>query len=407
MKQSHTVLHPCLMRNKIQHYQWGSKGKDAFIPRLLCLEPENDKPYAELWIGVHPNAPSEIFIDNRWQVLPDVLRTRAVDILGNEVIAKFGPTVPFLLKVLSAAEALSIQAHPNKQQAGQLHQRDPEHYPDDNHKPEIAVAVTSLTALVGFRTIPEIQSVLSTYPPIAEFAGESAHAFQQLVRGDDGRDALKALYANIMNRAISQPDDLEQALHTLEQQCRRTERPSEQERLFLELRSRYGTDVGLFSLFLLSLVHLQAGEAVFLPAGVPHAYLKGDIVECMANSDNVVRAGLTPKFKDVATLVDILTFETAPIPIMRPDPARQVQHYSAPVDEFLLSRFHIGKNEKRTVSTYGKLQILLILDGSISLQGDDHEQRYHSGQSVLVPATTQSYHIVSHEHSTIFLVNIP
>lgn len=136
---------PYLLKNKVQHYKWGAIGTMAYIPQLLGEKAESDKPYAELWIGAHPSFSSEIVIDEVAFPLYDIIQKFPKEILGEYVLNNYSKNLPFLFKVLSAAEALSIQAHPNKQQAISLYARDPEHYPDDNHKPEIAIALDELT----------------------------------------------------------------------------------------------------------------------------------------------------------------------------------------------------------------------------------------------------------------------
>ena len=156
---------PFRLLNKIQHYAWGARNEQAFIAKLLQLEVEKDKPYAELWMGTHPNAPSAVEINDQEKIpLDRFIKQFPKEVLGQKVIERFGVQLPFLFKVLSAGEALSIQAHPNKEQAAMLHQRDPEHYPDDNHKPEIAIALDQLTALVGFRPLTAVSYTHLTLP---------------------------------------------------------------------------------------------------------------------------------------------------------------------------------------------------------------------------------------------------
>ena len=144
------------MKNKIQHYALGGKGESAYIPRLIGIIPERDKPYAELWMGVHPNAPSYVEIDHSFILLDQLIRENPEEMLGKSVSNTYSNSLPFLLKVLSAEEALSIQVHPTKEQAKILHQKDSKFYPDDNHKPEIAIALDSHLAIVGFKPYPEL-----------------------------------------------------------------------------------------------------------------------------------------------------------------------------------------------------------------------------------------------------------
>ena len=144
---------PFKLISKIQYYDWGTKNAAAFIPSFLGIPAEKDRPYAELWIGAHPTAPSEILLNGQPVPLDKAIESAPREILGEDVARRFGGKLPFLLKVLSAGAPLSIQTHPNKEQAHRLHAKDPAHYPDDNHKPEIAIALDGLTAIAGFGSL--------------------------------------------------------------------------------------------------------------------------------------------------------------------------------------------------------------------------------------------------------------
>ncbi|MFP4547915.1 MAG: mannose-6-phosphate isomerase, class I [Fidelibacterota bacterium] len=391
---------PYRLNNEIQTYAWGQCGEKAFIPKLLGLKPEPGTAYAELWIGAHPKAPSKVDDTS----LPEFIRRYPKEILGSDKARKFDNQLPFLLKVLSAGEALSIQAHPNKSQAEELHRLDPEHYPDDNHKPEIAIALTKLTALVGFKKIKAIKQILNDYPPIHAFISADAHTTISATRND--REWIRLLYSEIMNKAEEKETELEKVLQDMDLFLKNKEDLSEQDLLYLQLRQKYGNDVGLFSIYLLNLVHLKKGEAVFLKAGIPHAYLKGNIIECMANSDNVVRAGLTPKFKDIGTLVDILTYETGLPNIIQPDAGSHDIFYHVPTPEFALRQRILSTGQKRDVKNI-EMEILLITDGQITLSGTDFDMTLKKGETVLIPAALSEYTITTDIAATIFAAFIP
>jgi mannose-6-phosphate isomerase len=163
----------------------------------------------------------------------------------------------------------------------------------------------------------------------------------------------------------------------------------------------------LFTIFLLNLVHLDAGQGIFTEAGIPHAYLKGNIVECMANSDNVVRAGLTPKFKDVETLVDILTYEMGPPPIIEGDTDAAETIYQTPVDEFQVSRLRMQPGQERAESTGGGPQILLVTAGDVLIDWDGGEAAFGRGQSVLLPAFLNRFKLKATASSELFRVQVP
>jgi mannose-6-phosphate isomerase len=399
---------PYLLENPIQHYEWGTRNDEAYLSHLTGIPAENNKPYAELWIGAHPNAPSMIKLDGEMTPLPEILRQSAKAILGKQVTDKFKKKLPYLLKVLSIGEALSIQAHPNKNQANKLHRRDPKNYPDDNHKPEIAIAITTLTALVGFRPMKEIVAMIHQHPSIMDIVGKKAAEAMTKDVSTPEPERLRQFYSALMKNSLRDERMLNIALTEIDQQCQAKAELTEQEVLFLSLREKYGNDVGLFSLFLLNLIHLQPGEAVFLATGIPHAYLKGDIVECMANSDNVVRAGLTPKFKDVATLLEILTFETTPITIFQRAKNSPETRYPVPASEFCLSRYHYSAGAAKAEQTQGKPHILLAIEGDVMLSwGEQSTLACRRGQSLLVPAILESYTIQFTTDALLFKVEIP
>jgi len=279
-------------------------------------------------MGTHPSNPSRDLSSGR--TLLDLISDDPIALLSAPVAARFANNVPFLFKVLSINKALSIQAHPNKTLAAQLHARDPAHYPDNNHKPEMAIAITPFEGLCGFRPLAEIAHFLDTVGPLRAIVGEhTAAEFIRVVTAEAAptqvtpelKALLRTTFAALMQAA---PD-------TLAEQVPKLVALAEAEgaafagggvastsgeilsSLVARLHAAYAVDVGLFVLFFLNFVTLAPGEALFLVADDIHAYLSGDIIECMAASDNVVRAGLTPKFKDVPTLIDMLTYNFAPI----------------------------------------------------------------------------------------------
>lgn len=280
-------------------------------------------------MGTHPSNPSKDLTTGR--SLLDLIQDNS-QLMSPAVAKKFGEKLPFLFKVLSANKALSIQAHPNKKLAEQLHQKDPKNYPDDNHKPEMTIAITPFDGLCGFRPLAEIAHFLQTVPTLRQLVGEEAAAhFEQTIQGQDtaADDAAAAQNKAALQRAFtalmqSSPADIDSLAPQLIQQAT-TERANfagggvtatsgaDLAALLLRLNTQFPSDLGLFVTFFLNYIQLQPGEALYLRADDIHAYLAGDIIECMAASDNVVRAGFTPKFKDVATLTQMLTYSYAPI----------------------------------------------------------------------------------------------
>jgi len=406
---------PYLLKNPIQHYEWGTRGEDAFIPNLLGFEAENNRPYAELWMGSHPKASSEVILEDKSILLNQLILQHPIEILGKKVAKKFSGKLPFLFKVLSAGEILSIQAHPNKAQAKWLHERDPEHYPDGNHKPEVAIALDSLTALVGFKSFPDILQTLERYPEMTDFIGRSIfnRSMRSIEPSSQGqRELVRELYSTLLIRSVTHGLELEQSINQLNERLCRSRKLRLEEELFIELREKYtGPDVGLFTIFLLNLIQLKKGQGVFLKAGIPHAYLKGNIVECMANSDNVVRVGLTPKFTDVKTLIDILTYELHSISVLGEKSDLREIVYETPAHEFQVSRCEIESDQKKVEITGYKPEILLVTEGQIRIHWENDSKKdvkiFKKGQSILIPALLREYRIHAECRSEYFKVEVP
>ncbi|KAL2758618.1 hypothetical protein ACRALDRAFT_2040755 [Sodiomyces alcalophilus JCM 7366] len=359
----------------VNSYEWGKKGSESAAARYAAATPtddfsiQHDKPYAELWMGTHPNNPSKDLATGR--PLTDLVQENA-QLLSSSVMAKYGPQLPFLLKVLSIDKALSIQAHPNKRLAEQLHARDPKKYPDANHKPEMTIAITPFEGLCGFRPLNEIAHFLKTVQPLRalvkpdkadEFVSSietsTAGASEEVRRHN--KTALQHVFASLLSAT---PEEIRTETANLLAQVRSEGdnfaaggTPSSSGAVLSELVTRlnrqFPDDIGLFVFFFLNYVRLAPGEALFLVADDIHAYLSGDVIECMASSDNVVRAGFTPKFRDVTTLVDMLTYNTAPIEDQKLHPTEypyatlnraaysagsSIALYDPPIEEFSIVR---------------------------------------------------------------------
>ncbi|MGC9523595.1 MAG: mannose-6-phosphate isomerase, class I [Anaerolineae bacterium] len=408
---------PYRMHNQIQHYAWGKRNGDALIPALLGIDPEPGIPYAELWMGAHPKAPSEIELPDGTTVpLNEWIAAHPEATLGPEVMATYRE-LPFLLKILSAAESLSIQAHPTKAEAERLHALDPEHYPDTNHKPELAIALDGLTALTGFKPFPELQEVLTRYPEIAEFVG--APVANAILEAEDPtleeqKALARELFTAMIERAEADPDALMAAVDKLVSRLTAWfEGLREVEIRFLELQQRYGSrDIGLFALFLLNLIDLAPGEGLFTDAGVPHAYLSGNIIECMANSDNVVRVGLTPKFRDPQALLDIVDVTPKRPDILSGHPQmdrggmiRAV--YETPAQEFEVHRWCLAPGTERDMEKGTGPAILLVIEGALDISWGDGHETFRQGEVVFLPACLPGYRVHARDGVEIFQADVP
>ena len=325
----------------VQTYAWGKVGSSSEVARLAegkaCREfsLKEDTNYAELWMGIHPNGPARLVLED--QLLAEYIEKNP-DCLGKKIEERFGATLPFLFKVLSVNKALSIQAHPNKSHAEQLHAERPNIYKDPNHKPEIAVALTQFEGLCGFRPLEEIQTFLQTVPELREAVTE--HQALLAATNQSYEQQLRQAFQSLM---VCSPDLLKEQLEALQSRLAAESSSCPVSALFLRLHSQYPGDVGCFVIYFLNHLQLLPGEAMFLGPNVPHAYLSGDCVEVMANSDNVVRAGLTPKLIDVPTLVSMLDY-TCTGPLTRKFSADSelssdlCQEFDPPVPDFSVAR---------------------------------------------------------------------
>jgi len=295
--------HVFTLRCKVQNYAWGKKGLESTVAQLQSFTEDItrklDLPFAELWMGTHSSGPSWIQTRSGSRQLFSEHLMQNTNSLGPRFLDRFNIELglPFLFKVLSVETALSIQAHPDKKLAEKLHTRFPDVYKDDNHKPELACALTHFEALCEFRPVIEIAGFLSSVSEFRSVIGEEAASrFENFVASPDVEDiklrkaALKKLYARLMSCAA---DDVKACLLRMVNRLNGLgDEQSEFDKLLLRVYGQYPGDIGVFSLFFLNYVTLQPGEALYLGPNLPHAYLSGDCVEIMATSDNVVRAGL-------------------------------------------------------------------------------------------------------------------
>ncbi|MDX7899709.1 mannose-6-phosphate isomerase, class I [Aeromonas media] len=378
-----------LMQNPIQGYDWGSH--DA-LTTLFGVPNPAGKPQAELWMGAHPNGCSEVTLAGNVQRLSTLIERAPAAVLGDATVARFG-SLPFLFKVLCAEKALSIQVHPSKAQAEAGFAKeeaagiDPKaanrNYKDPNHKPELVFALTPYQAMNGFRAIPAILALFDRMglPALAELTealrqsqdeAGLQHFFHQLLvlEGTRKEEALVGLLAY----AAAHQDEETFALIT-------------------SLAAQYPGDVGLFSPLLLNVVTLQPGQAMYLDACTPHAYVRGTGLEIMANSDNVLRAGLTPKYIDVAELLDCTRCLPKPDDqiLLAPHLDGAVQHFEVPVPDFTFSVYPAGEHALTTASA----EILFAIDGTVTLQQGEQSLRLEKGQSAFVPAATGHYRLLA------------
>jgi mannose-6-phosphate isomerase len=397
---------PYRLENTIQHYSWGTRDRDALIPRLLGIKPEAGVPYAELWMGAHSRGPSKIRLGDRMISLRELIRRFPEEALGQAADGRYQAQLPFLFKVISVGESLSIQAHPARDQAAQLHRRDPEHYPDANHKPEVAIALDSLDLLAGFKSWPELVTLLNDYPEIVRFIDWPVPQ-----SGNDtpekSHSNLQELIGALLRKITQDPEALESTLEELSRRAGSSPR-GEEDRLFLQLREKYtGPDPGLLLLYFMQRRRLERGRAIFLKPGVPHAYLYGNIVEIMANSDNVIRAGLTPKYTDIPALTEILDFRgDLSLEFDAVDKTGE-KSYPIPVDEFRVAELVVRPGEERRIVSGNVPEILLIYQGSGWIGTGEEKKEISAGASFFIPAVLSAYQILAGGGTRVFRVSVP
>ena len=383
----------------IMPYAWGSR---TAIAEMTGRPAPSSGPEAELWMGAHPVAPSRLLRgETAPQSLADVIDHGPAAELGTEVVAAFGPRLPFLLKVLAAAQPLSLQAHPNEAQAragfededrrGIPRDAPTRSYRDTSHKPELLCAVVPVDALCGFRRISD---TLRLFDELA--VNEAEPVIAALRHSPDDR-GLEATLRAIMS--LSREVGARMVTAVVEACERCAARPgaefAREQAWAQKLNALYPGDVGVVSALLLNLVHLQPGEALYLDAGNLHAYLSGVGIEIMASSDNVLRGGLTQKHVDVPELMRVLDFHDGPVAPVR---ARAVDAHErvwdTPAREFRLSALDLGAGAEISRDVRGP-EILLCTAGSVTIRPGDGsgERALARGRSAFVPASTGSYRV--------------
>lgn len=388
----------------IQPYAWGDRNA---IAAIQGREP-SDEPEAELWLGAHPVAPSRL--DETGRTLLDAVDADPTTVLGPAVADRFG-RFPFLLKILAAAEPLSIQAHPSLDQARAGFEREgandvawdaPERtYRDDNHKPEIICALTRFEAKCGFRELPATLGFLDALTTASASADGGRWGGLETLTGilrshtdhrravSDGlawllrldpaaAEAIVAAATRGAERLLAGPLAAELA-------------PFRSDLAWVDrLRAHYPGDAGVVVALLLNHVVLEPGEALFLEAGNLHSYLRGTGVELMANSDNVVRGGLTPKHVDVDELCAVVDTTPAAAPVQRP--SGPVHTYATPVPDMSLTRLADSASAEFTPTGP---EIVLVTAGTVTLRdcATDDPVPIGAGHAAFVAGTEDRYRV--------------
>ncbi|MFN2457819.1 MAG: mannose-6-phosphate isomerase, class I [Chitinophagaceae bacterium] len=415
-----------LLKGKMQHYSWG--GYD-FLPQLLGLENDEQKPFAEYWLGAHPNHLTTIENDGQQISLHDFISQNKTYILGETVAKQFG-ALPYLFKVLDVRQMLSIQVHPNKKSAEAGFEKENaagipvnvphRNYKDDNHKPELMIALNDFWLLHGFKPEEELKKILSSNP---EFN------FLLNIFGDGD---YKSLYEKVMLMEQQQVNNILQPLVSrILPLYKNGSLKKDQEdfwaaRAAETFRKNNNYDRGIFSIYFFNLVQLQKGEGIYQRARLPHAYLEGQNVEAMANSDNVLRAGLTDKHIDVKELIKNVKFDATQPKVIGSSSVQDEVTYSSSAEEFEVDYYNISTGETAEYSqSFGDIvtkrvtlstevrefetssaEIILVLNGQAKLSSEFHELTLHKGNAALIIADTY-YTLWVSSHLELFRVSVP
>jgi len=379
------------LKGIVKHYDWGGT---SFIPTLLNMSNAESKPFAEYWLGAHDTDSSILVLKNTEIKLNQFIAANTESILGKSISKRFG-RLPYLLKVLDVKDMLSIQVHPSRHEAEiEFARENKEHIPinaqhrnykDDNHKPELMVALNDFWLLHGFKPVKKLRETLektTELKPLLEIF--DATGYDQLYKTvmEMPQESVNRLLQPLLDRIISlyQKGQLAKDLEDFWAA-----------RAALTFNSDNKIDRGIFSIYFFNLLHLKKGEGIFQDAGVPHAYLEGQNVEIMANSDNVLRGGLTTKHIDVNELMKHVKFEETIPRILHPEKNDKEKIYRTAAPDFKLSRFKLNKSESATFDSVTG-EILLAMDGNVVIKSNEEELDLSKGGAAF---------IISHQHISI------
>jgi len=385
------------IENVLRDYAWGSTTAIA----SLLGRPESGRPEAELWIGAHPDSPSVAHVpeDRTTSPLDALVSSDPEHFLGAESVAAFGPRLPFLAKILAAAQPLSLQVHPSLEQAREGFARengaglDPHapdrNYKDDNHKPEMIFALTPFEALCGFRPAAEthriLQHIAGMFPGREQTPALVNALLDDLAAGDEGA-GLRQAFERLITGGQSVAGETALVVEAL--LSGGSLEPFQAELgTVISLNEKYPGDPGVLISLLLNRISLKPGEAVYLPAGNVHAYLHGLGVEVMASSDNVLRGGLTPKHVDVPELLRTIDFHPVAVPMLAAERTVMDQElFRPPFREFQLQRIELGPGSGPVPLAQSGAAVVIVVAGSVYLDSPKGDLELSRGGSAFIAA---------------------
>lgn len=403
------------IKGAIQNYAWGGK---EFIPKLMGLQNVDSQPFAEIWLGAHQRGPAMLKINGKEISLKDFLEKNP-NALGEKVINDFGKTLPYLFKVLDVNQMLSIQTHPTKQAAEIGYYAEEKagipitafnrNYKDDNHKPEVMVAMSEFWLLHGFKSLEAIEGVLKSVP---EF--KMLLEYYQRILQKEVDTKLFHFYKNLMEMSQKTVDEILKPLgERLSLAFSKDEIEKSNPDYWAALAFRDNMlkgghfDRGIFSIYIFNLVCLQKGEGIFQDAGIPHAYLEGVNMELMANSDNVFRGGLTVKHVDVKELLQHMVFEpVTPNILTGTEVERGVKVYKTPAPDFELTRILLKDFQLYHCTKTKSPETLIVMQGEVILQSGNEEFRLGRGEAFFASSESE-YTLMSDGTSVVFKAAVP
>tara|TARA_B100000809_G_scaffold144339_1_gene141925 strand:+ start:15975 stop:17177 length:1203 start_codon:yes stop_codon:yes gene_type:complete len=394
------------LTGRIQNYAWGGF---EFISELLGKEKSNE-PSAEYWLGAHVNAPSTILTSDGERALNDYIDSNTIEKLGKKIAVNFG-RLPFLFKVLDVCKMLSIQVHPSKIEAEKGFRFENEqgipltaanrNYKDDNHKPEIMVALSEFWLLHGFLPKIELMEMLKKTPEFSCLVS----VFRE--------EGYLGLYKNVMEQSVAQSNAMLSPLVDrilplyLDGKLEKSNPDYWAAKAVDCAVDKSVFDKGIYSIYFFNVLKVDKGEAVFQDAGVPHAYLEGQNMELMANSDNVLRGGLTPKHVDVPELLKHVVFdETHPTILkgeLQSDGLERI--YTTPAPDFQLSQIHLS-NDAMYKADARTAEIIIVIEGEIDIVEGDSELKFHKGTCAFLESGS-NYRISSASSAVIYKATAP
>ncbi|OBB33387.1 mannose-6-phosphate isomerase, class I [Mycolicibacterium peregrinum] len=404
-----------LLRGAVRTYAWGSR---TAIADFTGRPSPTIHPEAELWLGAHPQDPAWLQTEHGEESLLQAVQDDPEGQLGSVAIGRFGDALPFLVKVLAADEPLSLQAHPSAAQAREGFDREDRldipvsspvrNYRDRSHKPELLVALGQFDALAGFRPVDRTVELMRA------LAVSDLDPFINLLSDQSDADGLRALFTTWITAPqpdldVLVPAVLDGAVHYIRSGAKKF---AAEVKTVLELGERYPGDAGVLASLLLNRISLRPGEGIYLPAGNLHAYLHGVGVEVMANSDNVLRGGLTPKHVDVPELLRVLDFTPTPEDRLRSETVTDGTEtiYRTPAQEFAVSALtvdgeHLG-DEIDVHSHHDGPQLLLCIEGAAVIYADDDKLTLQRGAAAWVAAEDGPIRLTAAEPTKLFRVTI-